>query len=1500
MSKFPHFRHIFTEEDFSFMKGKKSLHSLLCAALAVAMLLSMLVVPASAASVITCDFEESDATPPPGWNYRNSTSAQVTSSTAEKHGGSRSIKIEDTSTSAAPGLISTGLSPISGTKEYLASVWIKIASQSKVGAFGMALYAGNSATRYSSATPADGWKKFSAAVVNDTAPDSLTVLFATKNATTGTAYYDDLTIEPLNKENAMSYLNELLAASALDSDQVMTLLSSQALSLGAVNPAFADRYAAVLQAERKNRGTALTEEQVINCVNAVNALARELPLVNGGFENGTTGWIPENLDIDCAVTTDKKVTGTQSLLIHDTNATISHAMRSEKVFGVREGYTYVLSGSMYGTDSTAKCFLKLTFWDNEGLQVGSPVAVNYQGATSSTNRWKALTVSAVAPVGAVACTATLCSGETTTCDCYFDDVHIYELPAVVNTSFAFGTAGWTGSGISVSGDTLTVPANGTAVSDYIPVTACAKYLLKANTTGKLTFRFFNSSKAKIGNDYSLSGSAIFAPKNAAYAQIVLNAGEIDTAFSDVRFALAPYGTSVADGTFSRGTGISPWTLSGAAIQSGALSITSSTGKADSQPIPVVEGKDYVFSADISGSGKVTVTFWIDGKTSSGTAEFSSSGSGFKTVSQKITVPNAATTKETLFATLTLSGNGAQFKNVDVIALSSSLSNPSFENVNSVNSGTFPLNWKPYGAVAAYPAMGDGQFTSGVKGLALEAFGNGGVRSVRIPAVAGKEYEASVQARATGSGYSLNIEFWDSDLNAISGSSKSQSVGVGGFGKVSVAAIAPENAAYVSLGMSGSSVGDAVAYFDDASLTPVVREIYNNPQLFIDDYMVAGMTQTVRTFHPAEKHGSVLMNGLIYGNVIFDEEANVYKMWYNNNYATSTDGLTWTKIATVAVKNGTATAPHAEGATPSVETPSVFKLADGTYRMVATPEGCDSTHGYYCLYESTDGITWKCKNDKIIKGTDVISVAYDEVNGIYIALYKVPNGKRTWRVATSTDLEHWSVGARMYSVSLPQDSEGALRADSYGGGIYPVGDSYVGFDWLMRITEGSMHGNLDTRLLFSRDLTEDWQRPMDEPLLPNGESGAFDAGQIYTAAYPIRVGDELWLYYTGRPGDHGVGGQTSKISIAKWRYNGFASLDTGAAQGSVTTEPFVLRGQSLHVNAKVSGALKVELLDEGGNPISGYSADKCFAVADGVDSTVEWQSGSDLSALQGQTVALRFVSTNTELYSFTIEDTATNPFAELLEGAESGDTVTLTERMASAGKTYKLPAGVTLDLNGNALYANIVCEAGACIKDSSGDHSGTLEGVVELNGNNGGWLPLRENGEDAYHFYPCAATFGNAQTLIGSGDATGQIAFVFDLAGDLKNAVSSWLEMDNELSVTVDGTITATEKPFFYTPDGGTRAESAMDEISGEYSFDYSFNLTDAIKNAGDGNVNNVYALFTGLDTTPQVQKITAQVKLKRDNIAQMESLLKTWRAIPAGTDNLTTEIFINWAGFAAK
>ena len=78
---------------------------------------------------------------------------------------------------------------------------------------------------------------------------------------------------------------------------------------------------------------------------------------------------------------------------------------------------------------------------------------------------------------------------------------------------------------------------------------------------------------------------------------------------------------------------------------------------------------------------------------------------------------------------------------------------------------------------------------------------------------------------------------------------------------------------------------------------------------------------------------------------------------------------------------------------------------------------------------------------------------------------------------------------------------------------------------------------------------------------------------------MRVGDELWFYFSPCAIEYGLTGRSGPICLAKLRLDGFVSVDAGEEMGALVTQPFRCDGGSLQINAQArGGSVAVAVLD----------------------------------------------------------------------------------------------------------------------------------------------------------------------------------------------------------------------------------------------------------------------------------------------------------------------------------
>jgi alkaline phosphatase/alkaline phosphatase D len=141
------------------------------------------------------------------------------------------------------------------------------------------------------------------------------------------------------------------------------------------------------------------------------------------------------------------------------------------------------------------------------------------------------------------------------------------------------------------------------------------------------------------------------------------------------------------------------------------------------------------------------------------------------------------------------------------------------------------------------------------------------------------------------------------------------------------------------------------------------------------------------------------------------------------------------------------------------------------------------------------------------------------------------------------------------------------------------------------------------------------------------------------------------YYSG-PG--------SRVRRFTFRTDGFVSVRATGDAGELVTPAITFSGDRLNLNYVThdNGSLKVEVQDADGTALPGFELSQCDALhGDAIDGVVEWSGNSDVGSLAGQSVRLRFVLTNADLFALKFSPgQADNPAAAVhhAQGEMSGE------------------------------------------------------------------------------------------------------------------------------------------------------------------------------------------------------------------------------------------------------
>ncbi len=491
---------------------------------------------------------------------------------------------------------------------------------------------------------------------------------------------------------------------------------------------------------------------------------------------------------------------------------------------------------------------------------------------------------------------------------------------------------------------------------------------------------------------------------------------------------------------------------------------------------------------------------------------------------------------------------------------------------------------------------------------------------------------------------------------------------------------------------------------------VMSKEHHGKQLFLDDAMLENVSCVQRTLHQPQKHPANplvrphapwISEALIHGSVLLDE--GLWRMWYMAKtdfgldtsvdryishavcYAESEDGITW-RYPDLDVFS------HEGQPTNVVLHRELFPGQSGFYGVVRCPEGAEGPDRYVAMVEllwhsaeqsplrhapvekfrrpdwyrravehggcviasSPDGIHWTFPEPFPAPYTldypaDKSHFMYDEQRSRYVTYgrHLTPPSVRSIQWMESTDLIEWTPCDPLEVLAVDKrDPDGT---EIYSMPVMNYGAQYIGF--LQMYDKPA--GVLEIQLAASRDGVN-WTRVADRATwIPAGGAGQWDRfNQSPANSAPVRVGDELWFYYSGRTYRHAGHSDLSEdrgpnfagIGLATLRLDGFVSMDATFEPGRILTKVTELGGGELHLNVHSPfGEVRLEILATDGigpgNMALDSAAVKVLAASDpltvdSVDAAVTWDSTPALpGAALGRPVHLRFTLINANLYAW---------------------------------------------------------------------------------------------------------------------------------------------------------------------------------------------------------------------------------------------------------------------------
>jgi len=499
----------------------------------------------------------------------------------------------------------------------------------------------------------------------------------------------------------------------------------------------------------------------------------------------------------------------------------------------------------------------------------------------------------------------------------------------------------------------------------------------------------------------------------------------------------------------------------------------------------------------------------------------------------------------------------------------------------------------------------------------------------------------------------------------------------------------------------------------------VVDIGSRRELFVDHFLIDKLAGTrlelkrprpaevaIRYNQPWEDHHA------FYTTVLKDKDT--FRMYYRGRagkpsttcYAESRDGIHWTKpaLGIVSFKGSTQNnviLPTAGQFCPFIDTrpgvaaPERYKANSRDSNPPASLIG----------YVSADGVHWKKIREKPIvpaalkNNFDSQNVMFfSEVEKRYVLYARhMEGGRRASARATSTDFLNWTKqtlmsysdtrtttpSAHLYTnqtqpyfraphiyVSLPgriffADERHVVREDDRAEAIRrrrAVSSEVLDFYKNYVDPGGGGPGDIaDGVLLTTRAGSTRFDFTFKESFVRPGIGlNNWTTRNNYPACGVVQTGPYEMSFYVQR----NYSQNTAHLQRMTLRLDGFSSVHAPYSGGEMLTRPLTFSGRTLEINYSTSaaGSIRVEIQDQSGKPVPGFSLDDCKTIfRDQIERIVAWKEGSDVSRLQGSPIRLRFVMKDADLFSMRFRD------GKKLAGSASDRSLAVPANQRKSGK-----------------------------------------------------------------------------------------------------------------------------------------------------------------------------------------------------------------------------------------
>jgi len=454
----------------------------------------------------------------------------------------------------------------------------------------------------------------------------------------------------------------------------------------------------------------------------------------------------------------------------------------------------------------------------------------------------------------------------------------------------------------------------------------------------------------------------------------------------------------------------------------------------------------------------------------------------------------------------------------------------------------------------------------------------------------------------------------------------------------------------------------IQVFPAAQMSAAPIEVGDRLQLFLDEQLIESKQHLELKLHEPRRAEICIQkdrpweDSTLYDPVVMLDEG-LYRMWYRadfntppfyTGYAESQDGVHWHKPILglfefegskdnniVWVGNH-----HVAGGNPS--TLSIFKdlkpgvSAEERYKATGVAHG-----GGLQGMVSPDGLRWKLLQQKPVVppvgAFDSHNITlWDASRQHYVSYTRGwKDGIRRIRRAVTHDFSQFPA-PEFIDIQNPPGAEIEHLYKNATTPYFRNPEILLMFPKRFHPTrkffpEWKPSGQSDIVFMFSRDgirwdrrFREAFMRPGPDPL--NWHERAIEMGP---GLVPTGAG-EMSLYFVEHYRTDSV-----RIRRAVLRTDGLTSVHAGWREGEFLTPPLIFNGDRLAINYATSavGSVRVELQNHTQQPLANCSLEDCIEIfGDETQRIVAWKQNADIGRFAGQSIRLRVVMREADLFS----------------------------------------------------------------------------------------------------------------------------------------------------------------------------------------------------------------------------------------------------------------------------